>query len=239
MRLIQWAFGLVVVGAMLGWVNPAAAQSKRQKIKNLPQYDERNWRYGFQLGVHRSRYNIRHDAFYAANGDSTTAIYPTWTPGFMVGLILSKRLGSELWNLRFTPNVTFYERTIRYEFNNNIDKPRPSSFEQTTVEFPLLVKYKSVRRLNNRMYMLAGLTPAFTVGSRRQRLNDQALQIRNFNLEINYGFGFDLYFEMFKFAPEIRFSHGVPNLLIRNGNLFSNNLDRVTTHRVALILNFE
>ncbi len=213
--------------------------AQKAKSRNLPYYDDRNWRYGFQLGVHQSRFQVRHDPYFAANGDSTTAIYPTWSPGFSVGLIVSKRLGDELWNLRFLPNVTFYERNILFIYRNNEENPVSSTFEATYVEFPLLVKYKSVRRTNHRMYLVGGLTAGFSVGARRQRLNELALQTTKANLEISYGFGWDIYFDMFKFAPEIRISHGIPNLLIKNGNAFSNNISRITTHRVSLFLNFE
>jgi hypothetical protein len=235
--LVSKATLLLVI--FLTFFKAGDALAQKGKTRNLPYYDDRNWRYGFQLGVHQSRYQIRHDAFFANNGDSTTAIYPAWSPGFLVGLIVSKRLGNELWNLRFTPNVTFYERNINFVYNNNEEKPVVSTFESTFVEFPFLFKYKSIRRTNTRMYLLGGLTAGFSVGARRQRLNELALQTSNFNLEVSYGFGLDAYFDMFKFAPELRFSHGIVNVLNKNGNAFSNNLGRISTHRVSLILNFE
>ncbi len=222
----------------------AAAQKKRNntgygRSKNLPTYDDRVLRYGFQLGLHQSRFNIRHSDFFANNGDSTTAVHPKWSPGFMLGLITSFRLGNELWNLRFVPNVSFYERSIEYQYRNNPENLHNEIFENTMIEFPVLLKYKSLRRGNHRMYMVSGLSANFKVAGKKERLNDLQLQSINQNIEVCYGIGWDLYFEFFKFAPELRFSHGIPNLLIKNGNAASNNLDRLTTHRVALILNFE
>lgn len=209
------------------------------RSKNLPSYDERVLRYGFQLALHQSRFNIRHSDFFANGKDSTAAVFPRWSPGFMLGLITSFRLGNELWNLRFVPNVSFYERSIEYRYGNNAENIHNEVFENTFVEFPVLLKYKSVRRGNHRMYMTGGLSANFKVAGKKERLNDLQLQTLNQNLEVCYGFGWDLYFEFFKFAPELRFSHGIPNLLIKNGNRVSNSLDRVTTHRVTLILNFE
>jgi hypothetical protein len=237
----------LVIGAALLLVllaHDASAQKKRNntgygRSKNLPTYDDRVLRYGFQLALHQSRFNIRHSDFFANDGDSTTAVRPKWSPGFMLGLITSFRLGNELWNLRFVPNVSFYERSIEYQYRNNPENLHSETFENTMIELPVLLKYKSVRRGNHRMYMIGGFSANFKVAGKKERLNDLQLQSINQNLEVCYGIGWDLYFEFFKFAPELRFSHGIPNLLIKNGNRVSNSLDRLTTHRVTLILNFE
>ncbi|WP_448520151.1 type IX secretion/gliding motility protein PorT/SprT [Rhodoflexus sp.] len=243
MRFLVIGAGLLV--ALLAAHNTMAQLQKKRntsgygRSKNLPTYDDRVLRYGFQLAIHQSRFNIRYSDFFANSSDSTTGVRPQWSPGFMLGLITSFRLGNELWNLRFVPNVSFYERNIEYQYRNDPENLHNETYENTFVELPFLLKYKSLRRGNHRMYMVGGVSANFKVAGRKERLNDLQLQTANQNLEICYGLGWDLYFEFFKFAPELRFSHGVPNLLINNGNRVSNSLSRLTTHRVTLILNFE
>lgn len=242
MRLIVTGAALLLMFLALdaqGQYKKKRSNSGHGRSKNMPTYDDRFLRYGFQLALHQSRFNIRYSDFFANNGDSTTAVFPRWSPGFMLGLITSFRLGDELWNLRFVPNVSFYERNLEYQFRNNPENTHNELFENTFVELPLLLKYKSIRRNNHRMYMVGGISANFKVAGKKERLDDVQLQTLNQNLEICYGLGWDLYFEFFKFAPELRFSHGIPNLLIKNGNRVSNSLDRVTTHRVTLVLNFE
>jgi hypothetical protein len=210
--------------------------AQNAKVKNLPGYDDRALRYGFQLGVHQSRYNLRYNRSFLSDGDSTAGIYPKWTTGFIIGTILSLRI-SEHTNLRLVPNVTFYERNLLYTYVRGSETEQ--IVEQTFVEIPLLLKFKSARRLNHRFYMIGGISPNFKVSGKKERLDSRNLQTEEVNVELTYGFGMDAYFDMFKFAPEIRFSHGFTNMLIKNNNQFSRSLDRLTTHRVALIFNFE
>lgn len=239
MRLV-----IIVLLSVLAFDAVAQYKKKRDssgqgKSKNLPYYDDRVLRYGFQLALHQSRFNIRYSNFFSSDADSTTAVRPRWSPGFMIGLISSFRLGDELWNLRFVPNVSFYERSLEYQYRNSPENIHNETFENTFIELPLLLKYKSLRRGNHRMYLVGGLSASFKVAGKKERLNDLQLQTLNHNIEVCYGFGWDLYAEFFKFAPELRFSHGIPNLLIHNGNRVSMSLDRITTHRVTLIFNFE
>ncbi len=89
------------------------------------------------------------------------------------------------------------------------------------------------------MYMAAGFVPSIKVGGRRRKEDPKRLGIDDVNLEITYGIGFDLYQSFFKFAPEIRFSHGLKDMIFQNGSNFGRNIERITTHRVSIFLNFE
>ena len=226
-----------VVILMFCWLFGADNRLFAQKAKNLPFYDDRKIHYGFQLGGFYSRLTPRHSQFFISDADTTAAIYPMGSPGFSLGVITSFRLGDELWSLRILPNVSFYERRFRFEYRDGSTKDMIS--EATFVEVPVLLKYKSERRINLRMYMVAGLTAGIKVGGKKQNLNpDQVLTI-NHNFELNYGLGFDRYMDMFKFAAEIRFAHGVPNLFLNPNNPFANGIDRLWSHRDTLYLNFE
>jgi hypothetical protein len=211
--------------------------AQRSKSINLPFYDERKIHFGFQLGGMMSKLNTAGSGFFVSDADTTVAFTPLLSPGFSLGFIVSLRLKSELWNLRFLPTVSFYERSVMFEYPNK--NMVTKTYENTFVEFPILVKYKSIRRGNMRMYMVGGLTAGFKVAGEKQKLDpDQILTVNN-NLEISYGFGIDAYFDFFKFAPELRFSHGIGNIISSPNNPFANSIGAVTTHRVCLYLNFE
>jgi len=207
-----------------------------QKSKNMPFYDDKKVRYGFQIGLYQARLNLTNSTYFANGDDSTQWIQPIDKFGFSLGFILNIKLKDELWAVRILPNVSFYEREITFGYANST---HTELFESTFIELPILLKYKSVRRNNHRMYMIGGLMAGLEVGNKRESLAENSLVTEKFALEVQYGFGFDLYFEMFKFAPEIRFSHGLTNSLVQNGNIYARNLDRISTHKITVFLNFE
>ncbi len=228
-----YIFSLLFLGFILA---TPSAFGQRQKSRNMPFYDEKKLHYGFQIGLHSSTFLVKHSDFFAQNSDSTVAITPNFNSGFSLGFILNFRLKDDLWDIRFLPNVVFYERNITFSYPNSV---KQELFESTFIDLPIIFKYKSLRRNNHRFYLFAGLTPSFKVGSKREELLDKSLLTKNFNLQTEYGIGWDKYMSMFKLSPEIRFSHGMTNMLLPNGYTYSNNINRLLSHKVALVFNFE
>lgn len=207
-----------------------------QKSRNMPFYDDKKIHYGFQIGLHYADFGIKHSRLFTERADSTQYIQSEATPGFSLGFILNFKLVNELWSLRLLPTVSFYDRAVNFYYPKS---QHTEVFESTFLEIPIMLKYKSVRRQNLRMYMTAGLMGGFEVGSKRDALSERSLTTNKYNLEVQYGFGCDMYFEMFKFAPELRFSHGLVNNLNQNGSQYARSLERITTHRITLYFNFE
>ncbi len=237
-RFVNFKLTLIVF-AIVSLYNTAFAQ--RQKTQNLPFYDEKKLHYGFAIGLHQSRLHIQQYSDLFANRDdldTLKAANPLISPGFSLGIITNFRLGNELWNLRFVPNVCFYERSTRYSFNGG--SKLDDLTESTFIELPILIKYKSVRRNNTRFYMLGGFSYNIKVAGKKELL-DTHLLTSNRNLELQYGFGWDRYLDLFKFALELRFSHGIPNILNYNDSRrqLAEPIGRLTTHKVTLYLNFE
>lgn len=207
-----------------------------QKSRNMPFYDDKKIHYGFQIGLHYSDLGIKHSRLFTERADTVQYIYTEAMPGFSLGFILNFKLVNELWSIRLLPTVSFYDRLVKFKYPKS---EHSEIFESTFLEIPIMLKYKSVRRQNLRMYMTAGFMGGFEVGSKRDALSERSLTTSKYNLEVQYGFGCDMYFEMFKFAPELRFSHGLVNILNKNGSQYSQNIDRLTTHRITLYFNFE
>ncbi|MCC5945852.1 MAG: PorT family protein [Bernardetiaceae bacterium] len=236
-KITVFGVGIALCTAML-----FAHQLQAQSTYNLPKYDHRTLHYGFQIGIQNSWLNVNHSQNFVNNMDSTTGILPRPTVGFSLGLIMNWSFSNDHWIVRINPNVSFYEHRILFQYANQPDGSY-SEFdeiaESTFIEFPLLIKHRSLRRHNHRFYMIAGVVPAIKVGGRRQKLDPLRLGIEDYNFEITYGLGLDYYMSFFKFAPEIRFTHGMSNMLYRNGSSFGRNIERLSTHRISLYLNFE
>ncbi len=216
----------------------AQKQRKYEKTENLPNYDNRRLHYGFLIGMHSSAYRVKYSDAFLAN-DSLHSITAPNSFGFSLGLIANLRLADYL-DLRFLPEVVFYENSLNY---NSVKGSQASTNQQlieaTFVEFPLLLKYKSVRRGNSRFYLIGGVEPGIEATGKKEDSEGDHLIVSSTNLSLQLGFGMDVYFPLFKFAPEIRFSRGLVNSLGDKTNRFGQPIDRLVTNTVTLYLLFE
>tara|TARA_R110002072_G_scaffold146492_1_gene293356 strand:+ start:4215 stop:4931 length:717 start_codon:yes stop_codon:yes gene_type:complete len=199
--------------------------------------DNKPLSYGFFLATHNSTLRVKYsDAF--LNSSVTNAftnvrsIQPKFSPGFSLGFIGILRFHDQV-SMMFTPKVGFYEykTEVTYfgvELDQSLIQTNPVGFpidgepprvggiveytsEETVVELPLLFKYRSQRFNNTRMYWLGGASYQFRTKSQDEaNVDDIVMTGQDFSLEA--GMGFEVYFKYFKFAPEIRFSHGLNNL---------------------------
>jgi len=237
-----------IVLFFLWW--PMAGWAQHDVIHN-PNYDARRViTYGFSIGFHNSMFVRDYsssiidwpDSVYLANPnliplDSVHSIVPKWSIGFSLGFIVNARI-NEFLEARITPKVGFYEYKLEYNYLNA--DQRVETEEATVVELPILLKYKSARRKNTRMYFVGGFTPGFEAsGTSDLEENAELLQIRRFNFAVEFGFGLDIYYPLFKFSPEIRFSKGLVNLLSDKQNDLSAGIDRLSTNVIGLYFHFQ
>jgi hypothetical protein len=227
---------LTLVMLALAGLTANAQKTERKKTINLPHFDDRRVHFGFYLATNYSTYRIKRSDFMANNPDSIKSVNPVGTPGFTLGFIFSLKLGDYV-DLRFVPGVAFYERWLDYEFGK-AGKVR-QSMESTMVEFPILFKFKSERRGNNRMYFLLGGKYSMASGLRRKDKKPDELRAINSDLSVEYGFGLDIYNEYFKLSPEIRFSHGLGKAFVDDPNKYAVALKNMTTHTVTISFHFQ
>ena len=228
---------IILLGLIL-MSSVAHAQSYKWARRNNPNYDERKLTYGFLIGIHSTTYQIKYsDDFVSPGMSNIHSVIPDWRPGFSLGFIVNYRM-TEFLDLRLTPEVAFYEHRLTY---NYIDRTSDVQLVETTmVEFPFLLKYKSQRRGNIRMYMIGGLKPGVEASGKKKIENSTSqLEVKNLVLNLEAGFGFDLYFPLFKFSPEIRFSRGITDVLENKDNDFGRPVKWVNTNTVTVYLLFQ
>lgn len=219
-----------------------------RKGKNLPAYDEKFVHYGFLLGINVSTFrpepsfrflnHIRNPESALPDTNPVYAIQPVPSIGFTTGFVFNFRLNQDL-DFRILPTVAFYNRFVSFRTKDNVIRNYLNRFTFSYLEFPLLFKYKSQRRHNTRMYLVGGIKPGFEVGIRREEAGPDELRANSSDFCIDYGVGFDLYYPMFKFSPEIRFSHGFNDMRYPDVNKYSLSINRMQTFTTSLILNFE
>ena len=247
----------LAVLALLGLLLPTVALAQRKAraranrnakgvvksitVKNLPAYDERWFHPGMFVAFTGSRFDIEQSATYVTNRDVTAN--SIISPSLGVGFIADARLGGSRspFILRFAPGVSFLTRKVEFRPHgfSSPDSIVTQEVTATVVQFPLLVKYQSDRRRNTRVYMIAGLSPSLTASNRRSDPMRNQLRTLDSDLTLEYGVGLDLFYPLFKLAPELRFSHGLRNLLVPHGDVFSRSLQSMSTNSVTLYINIQ
>ncbi len=229
--------GLQIAGWLFVTV-AAEAQHFTWAPRNNPEFDRRKFSYGFMIGIHTSSYEIKYsDQFVTQNFDTVHSVQPSFSTGFSLGFLVNLRLNDVL-DLRVTPKAGFYNHKLTYYFTDY--SSRTQLVETTMVELPILLKYKSMRRGNVRMYMVGGFTPGIEAsGKNDQESSTETIDIKRFNLSIDAGIGFDLYFPLFKLSPEIRYSYGLVNMLGDQNSIYSQPLKYINTNTISVYFIFQ
>lgn len=223
--------------------------------------DNKPLSYGFFLATHNSTLRVKYsDAFLnpaETNGfTNVRSIQPKFSPGFSLGFVGILRFHDQV-SMMFTPKVGFYEyKTDVTYFTDqenvitdggdiiidieNQGRIVEYTSEETVVELPLLFKYRSQRFNNTRMYWLGGASYQFRTKSQNEaNVDDIVMTGQDFSLEA--GMGFEVYFKYFKFAPEIRFSHGLNNLYQAENTLpeLRDAISSLKKKSITIYLNFQ
>ncbi len=213
---------------------PVLGQGKGYVRRHLEFYDDKPLHFGFLFALPVARYSPRFDAGYT--NDSTLALSSPAKTAFRMGFTINHAL-SRHFDIRTTPSVSLYGRELVY---NGPASEKRKIRESTWIEIPLLLKYKSVRRNNSRMYLLAGTTIAIETNVKNKvRFGEEQLNTKKADLTLDYGVGFEQFFEFFKFTPELRFSHGLVNMIETFGPQTTPGIRRLTTNTISIYLNFE
>ncbi|MDX2191272.1 MAG: outer membrane beta-barrel protein [Bacteroidota bacterium] len=226
-------------------------RTKRKVDINLPNYDDKRLHYGFYLGLAYTRMNIVHSEKFATGNynnpnwnNKVSNVTPVGTIGFSLGFLLNVKIVDQ-FHFKIVPSVGFYDRTLRYSYYSSTgadstnDKSSTQTVESTFIETQFLFKYRSIRRKNHRFYLIGGVKPAIRVGGRRGDDNSDRLALGRMDFCVEYGVGIDLYYQFFKFSPELRFSHGLINLATPDNNIYNQSILSAYSHTVSLLFFFE
>lgn len=229
--------------------------ARAQQAQNRPYVDDKLFHFGFQLGLNFSSFGITDseleiaDPLHPEQKEIYHARVSGLLPGFNVGFISDLRLCRFL-NLRFCPGMQFMSRTISYKTESgNPVQGTPGNGDHVDVlaipvYLPLYLKWSAAREGNYRPYVIAGGGASFNVS--RDRDKPVLMNLTDYFAEI--GFGCDLYFQWFKFCPEISYRIGFANQLYPADKrmelspqdaFYSNAIMRLTNHCVCLTFNFE
>jgi len=236
------------------------AQSKT--LPNQPRYDRKTLHFGFYLGGNQMLYTVKmrpgftnftyyQDQIPEFNADSAHLynVEPVPQLGFTIGIVASLTMG-KYFNLRFTPELLFSERKLKYDiltyyrgkavFIEGYEKKVPS----THLNFPFYLKYKGVRLHNARPYVFIGFKFVVDLAAqagKKEDVNERDIVIKLYRSDFAFeaGVGFDFYFNWFKMGTELRMSYGMKDILKNEDNIYTDPIESIHSRIFQLIFTFE
>jgi len=175
--------------------------------------------------------------------DSLMVLQSKPQKGFDIGIVANLRLADH-FDFRFIPALSFGGREIDYtikERDTNIVMYK-KKIESTFIDLPLTLKYKSDRINNFRAYMVSGLKYSFDLASQFKKKTDSdeyIVKLKNNDYMYLIGAGIDYYFPLFKFSLEYKIAFGIPDLLKREGNIFTDPITRLSSKISLISITFE
>ena len=224
------------------------AQGRRIAFENLTHYDHKPYHFGFSLGVNRMGFalkpieSLNHLGGEREPFDTLFTVQPQSQNGFHIGIVSNLKLLPQL-DLRFVPTLSFGDRTVIFEGSKDSrDVRRTQEIESTFIDFPLHFKYKSVRMLNTRLYVIGGLKYSLDLASAEDRDEGEdeiLVRIARNDFFYELGVGFDHYFYYFKFSTEIKASFGLRNLIRPEDTIYTDPIDKLNSKILMVSFLFE
>ncbi|NLA23910.1 MAG: PorT family protein [Bacteroidales bacterium] len=214
--------------------------AQRRRPENLPKLDSQVAHFGYSLGLNSMGFTIRPSADFSLM-DTVWAIETGHYIGFNINIIANLRL-AEYLDLRFMPGLMFGQRDMEYKLREN-DKFRRHTMmiESTFLDFPLLLKYKSMRWNNFRPYLIGG--GSYRVDLAAQRKVDPSefpkIRLKPMDLYYEIGVGTDFFLEYFMFGIELKGSFGIFNLVKYDHSEITQAYSRLNSKMIVLSFHFE
>lgn len=231
---------LGLLGAILA-VTPAHAQVKGRE--NLSYFDSRLYHFGFLLSANSSSFFVDYKPDFTFS-DSLLGIENVPQAGFNLALLASFNPIKNV-NLRFVPGLSFQDRGLNYTFLADAGKVETylKRTESVWLQFPVMLKLRTNRVGNFAAYGLIG--GSYGIDMQSQKDVDEAVagkivvKLEKTDITLDVGGGFDFFLPYFKFGIELKTGFGMKNVLIQEGNQFTDPISNLRTRTFVFSLCFE
>lgn len=205
--------------------------------ENLPQFDLKPLHFGFTLATNSGRMQLQMKNNF--QNDTVMNVDVKNFPGIGLGAITNIRL-AEYWDLRLmVPVISFVQRNLVYTFPA---ASKEVKIESAYCDASFLLKYKSERRKNARVYVIGGGRMSYDFAStikKNRGLQNPVVSLNPITYGWEAGFGLDIYFEYFKFSPEIKFCSTFGNAMYKDGYIFTNVIENLSPQLIQISFHFE
>jgi Outer membrane protein beta-barrel domain len=219
---------------ILFMLNVGTGLAQTQKPDHLPQFDKRDFNFGFSLSCNRSGYKIKEAA---SNPDSVT-VNAKSEPGFNMGILACLRLNDNVC-LRFGPGLSFEERRLKYYIvgKNNTVKTGFQPIESTYLYLPVQCLLSANRTGNFKPYVMGGVFYNIDMSG------NGTAYLNKITSETDYGCGMGMgcffYLQYIKLGVELKYNEGINNILLQQNNFVTAPLESIRSRSFVLSLTFE
>lgn len=205
---------------------------------NFLDFNQKPYYFGITLAYNSSDFKIFQSRDFVLN-DSIERVQSVTGPGFNLGIVTNLKIGDH-FDVRFLPTLSFAERNINYAQTSR-DSRFSRRVESVFVEMPFHARYKSVPYHDMRLFVIAGVKYSFDVASdSRSRNADDLVKIAPNDFAFEIGAGVQFFLPYFIFSPELKFSHGLNNILIFDDNLDESTvIEKVLSRGFTISFHFE
>lgn len=227
---------------LLGWMISQPTIAQELRIQNRPYLDTRRLHYGFFIGVNMMDIELHNNGYIdPATGERWYTEIDNYQPGFTVGVLGELRL-SKTFGLRLQPAIHFGQKHICFH-EQTTGRDSTQNIKSTYISLPVGLKIAAPRYNNFRPYFTASVSPSLDLTTRKHG----ALMTEMFDCFIEFGAGCDIYLPYFKLIPELKFSFGLRNIIVRDRSdlidetllKFTKSIDSGHANMVSLIFYFE
>lgn len=218
------------------------------RVPNTPLYDSKLFHFGFSLGLNFMNFSFRTDEI-GFEDDSLLSVRHRSSPGFAVGVVTDLRLG-KYFNLRFIPTFSMGTRSLEYTTNKTgkgVETVR-HDIESIMLFLPLEVKWKAARMNNHRPYVTAGFQYTLDMANRKienasasdPNSPDYKMKLSPHDVGVTVGVGWDFFLPYNnKVAIELKAFFGFMDVLTREDNMYTDQIDRLNSRMLQLSVTFE
>jgi hypothetical protein len=217
--------------------------SQNGKPKNLSDFDERPYHWGFILAYNTSSFYVDRAPSDYTFSDSLFAVTPEAVGAFAVGPIASLDLTPNI-HIRSGITLAFQDRNLYYDFwRKDTLETIKKKINSVYTEIPLHIKLRTNRLNNYALYALGGIKYGYDwssqIGVKETFDFEDVVKISRNNLAYSVGGGVDFFLPYFKFGIDLRLDVGINNVIIKNNTYFSNPIEKLRTRMFIISLTFE
>lgn len=223
-------------------ITATAANTVAQKrMRNLQDYNNKLWHFGFSIGINSMNFGItKCDDFYERS-DMYGVEAKRYT-GFHVGPISNMRL-NKYFDLRMLFDLSFNQRDMVYYYYNEESTTAITSetrqINSTLLEFPVQIKYRAERMTNFAPYLIAGGNFRYDLTASKPKEGEPTVKLNKIDPCVEWGGGFDFYLQYFKFSIELKYSMGIKNCIQYDNTKYTDVIKDLKSNAFIISLHFE
>jgi len=206
---------------------------------NYLDFENKPYYFGIVLAYNTADYQISASRNFPLN-DSIRLAESLKGQGFNLGGIINLKIGQYV-DFRVQPTLSFTERRIFYQSPLDIRPGYTRSIQAVLFEMPFHLRYKSAPYNDKRFFLVSGVKYGVDVANdSRSRDASELVKISPSDFMFEIGAGVQIFFPYFIFSPEIKYSHGLGNILVSDPRLpQSNVIDRLVSRSFTISFHFE